>query len=386
MSALPRRTDVLVIGGGVIGTSVASHLAEAGVGAVLLERGALGSGTSGTTAGVVRTYFPDDVLVSSLAVRSMAAYHAFAERTGTDLGLERNGFLVLFTEEHQVEEFRRTRAAQQAAGVDVELVTPAEAARLNPLVDERTVLAAAWSPEAYACDPAAIVRGYATAARRAGAIVRTDTLVTGIDPDGRVHTPEGSILADTVVCAAGPWAGAVAAMAGVHLPVTTYPVELLLTDAPADASIGAPAEAPIDAPAGAPAATLPMTLHPSSLRIRSWGDRILVGMGRPGPDESREAWLQRVSHHLGTTYPALAGSRPERGWSGDLDVSPDGRPFIGRDPSRPFLYAAGFSGQGLCQAPAAGEIVRDLVLDKDPWADLAGLATARCSGGPAEAG
>ncbi|MCR8573694.1 NAD(P)/FAD-dependent oxidoreductase [Streptomyces sp. Isolate_219] len=370
MNQLPERTDAVVIGGGVIGNSIACRLAEAGVGTVLLERGALGSGSSGTTAGVVRTYFPGKPLISSLAARSLAAYHALAERTGIDLGLQRIGLLVLFTEEHQVQDFRHTQAAQQAAGVDVEVVTAAEAARLNPLVDERTILAAAWSPEAYACDPAAIVRGYATAAQQAGAILRTQTPVTGIDPDGRVHTPAGSIRADTVVCAAGPWAGTVAAMADVHLPVTTYPVDMLLTDTPGSA----------------PSDPLPMTMHPSSLRIRSWGDRILVGMGRPAPDETRQAWLQRVSHHLGTTFPALAGNGLETGWSGDLDVSPDGMAFIGRDPSRPFLYAAGFSGQGLCQAPAAGEIVRDLVLDKESWTDTSGLSTARCLSGSTETG
>ncbi|MEV7020085.1 FAD-dependent oxidoreductase [Streptomyces sp. NPDC093991] len=368
MSRLPERADAVVIGGGVIGTSTAYRLAESGVGTVLLERGALGSGSSGTTAGVVRTYFPGNPLISSLAVRSLAAYQSFTERTGTDLGLESIGLLVLFSDEQQVGDFRETQAAQRAAGVDVELVTAAEAARLNPLVDERAVLAAAWSPETYACDPAAIVRGYATAAQQAGAILRTDTPVTGIDPDGRVHTPAGSIRADTVVCAAGPWAGTVAAMAGVTLPVTTYPVEMLLTDAPGSA----------------PHNALPMTMHPSSLRIRSWGDRILVGMGRPAPDETRQDWLQRVSHHLGTAFPSLAGGFIESGWSGNFDVSPDGMAFIGRDHSRRFFYAAGFSGQGLCQAPAAGEIIRDLVLDKEPWIDTAGLSTARHLGGSAE--
>jgi sarcosine oxidase, subunit beta len=365
---MSERTEVLVIGGGVIGTSIASQLAEAGVSTVLLERGALGSGSSGTTAGVIRTYFPGSALNGRLAARSLTAYRAFAERTGTDLGLRRMGFLALFTEEDQVEDFRRTHADQRAAGVDVELVTAAEAARFNPLVDERTILAAAWSPDGYACEPAAIVRGYAAAAQQAGATIRTETTVTGMDPEWLVHTPAGSIRADTVICACGPWAGTVAALAGVQLPVTTYPIELLLTDAPA----------------GGPRA-LPMTLHPSGLRIRSWGDRILVGMGRPDQGESKEAWRQRVSEQLGATYPDLAGHRLEHGWSGDLDVSPDRVAFIGRDPGRRFLYAAGFSGQGLCQAPAAGEIVRDLVLGKQPWIDTGDLTTARCPGDPAAA-
>ncbi|MFG2485537.1 NAD(P)/FAD-dependent oxidoreductase [Streptomyces virginiae] len=365
MSAHPTRTDTLVIGGGVIGTSIACHLAEAGVGTVLVERGTLGSGSSAATAGVVRTYFPGSPLTGSLAVRSLAAYHSFAERTGTPLGLQRVGFLVLFTEERQVEDFRREHSAQRAAGVQVELVTAAEAARLNPLLDERSVLAAAWSPEAYACDPAAIVRGYAAAAQEAGAVLLTDTPVTGIDPDGRVRTPRGDVLAETVVCAAGPWSTAVAALGDVHLPVSADPIELLLTDPP-------------DTSPATSAATLPMTLHAESgLRIRAWRDRVLVGMGRPGPDESRQAWLGRLSRLLGTVYPALDGIRVHRGWSGALEASPDGGALIGRHPSRPFFYAAGFSGPGLCQAPAAGEIVRDLLAGKQPWTDPAGLSADR---------
>jgi sarcosine oxidase subunit beta len=358
---MSERTEALVIGGGVIGTSIASHLAEAGVGTVLLERGALGSGSSGSTARVIRTYFPGSALTGRLAARSLTAYRVFAERTGTDLGLRRVGFLALFTEQHQVDDFQHTHVDHRAAGVDVELVTAAEAARYNPLVDERTIVAAAWSPDGYACEPAAIVRGYAAAAERAGATLRTNATVTGIDPGWVVHTPAGSIRADTVICASGPWAGTVAALAGVRLPVTTYPIDLLLTDAPAGSR-----------------RTLPMTLHPSGLRIRSWGDRILVGMGGPGPGESKEVWRRRVSVQLGATYPDLAGHDLEHGWSGDLDVSPDRVAFIGRDPGRRFFYAAGFSGQGLCQAPAAGEIVRDLVLGKEPWIDTGGLTTARC--------
>ncbi|MFH8585156.1 NAD(P)/FAD-dependent oxidoreductase [Streptomyces celluloflavus] len=347
MSELPERTEALVIGGGVIGTSIACHLAEAGVGTVLLERGTLGSGASGATANVVRTYFPNDARTGGLAARSMAAYHAFAERTGTPLGLQRVGFMVLFTEEEQVAKFRRDHAAQQAAGVDVELVSAAEAARLNPLLDERTILAAAWSPDAFSCDPTAIVRGYAAAAQEAGAVVCTESPVTGIDPDGRVHTPAGSILAENIICAAGPWSETVGDMAGVHLPMTPEPTELLLADPPA-----------------VPFTNLPMTLHPTRMRIRAWKDRILVGMGRPRQDESREAWLQRLARQLGTTYPALEGIRLRRGWTGSFDSSKDGTALIGRDPSRPFFYATGFSGTGLCQAPAAGELLRDLYLGK----------------------
>jgi sarcosine oxidase subunit beta len=346
MTPLPQRADAVIIGGGVIGTSIAAHLAETGVSTVLLERATLGSGSSSSTANVVRTYFPGDPHTGALAVRSLNAYRAFAERTGTPLGMDRVGFMVLFTEEHHVEEFRAVHGAQKAAGVQVELITPADAVALNPLLSERAFLAAAWSPEAYSVDPAAIVRGYAAAALDAGAILATDAPVTGIDADGRVHTPSGSILADAVICAAGAWSREVASMADVDLPVATYPIELLLTD-----------------PHAAVPASLPMTLHAaSSLRIRAWKDRILIGMGRPEQGEDRGAWLKRLSRQLATTYPALDGIRLHRGWSGAFDASPNNTAFIGRSHlSRPFLYAAGFSGQGLCQAPAAGELVRDLM-------------------------
>ncbi|MET8629588.1 FAD-dependent oxidoreductase [Kitasatospora sp. NPDC004669] len=347
MNTLPERAGTVVIGGGLIGTSIACHLAEAGENTVLLERSTLGSGASASTAHVTRTYFPGDPRTGSLAVRSLRAYHGFTDRTGTSLGMRQVGFLVLFDEEKQVREFEADYAAQREAGVDVSLLTPAEALAVNPLIDERAVVAAAWSPEAYDCDPSAVVRGYAAAAREAGAHLATHTPFTAISPAGLVTTPAGDILADTVVCAAGPWSRDVAAMADIDLPVDTYPVELLLTEPPST---------PVD--------VLPMTLHATTgLRIRTWQDRILVGMGRPRPGEGRTAWLTRVARQLGSLYPALDGIGLHRGWSGAFDATPDNIARIGAHPVRPFLWAAGFSGQGLCQAPAVGEIIRDLIVN-----------------------
>ncbi|MFG3347611.1 NAD(P)/FAD-dependent oxidoreductase [Streptomyces sp. NPDC048018] len=346
MSALPARADAVVIGGGVIGTSAAYHLAEAGVNTVLLERGGLGGGASAHTAGMVRTYFPGLPETGQRAVRSLTAYHDFARRTGTPLGLRRLGFMALFTDERQIADFEDGLPDQRAAGVGVGLIGPREAAALNPLVDERAVLAAAWSPEAYHVDGLDIVRGYAAAARDHGARLFTHTPVTRIDDDNTVHTPRGSITADGIVCAAGPWSGEVASLASVDLPLTPRTMEMLFTDAPS-----------------APPGDLPMTLHAASgLRIRAWKDRVLLAMGAPQADESRESWLGRIAGHLGRLFPALAGSGLHRAWSGDFDASPGNTALIGADPGRRFLYAAGFTGAGLCQAPAAGETLRDLLI------------------------
>jgi sarcosine oxidase, subunit beta len=344
----------VVIGGGVIGLSIAFHLAEAGVDTVLLERGTLGSGASRATADVVRAYFAGNPVSSALAVRSLRAYHDFP-----GLPLRQVGYLVLFTEQDQVTAFEADLPAQRAAGVEVELIDAAEARRLNPLIGgDLPLLAAAWSAQAYVSDTAAIVGGYAEAARRAGAKLRTGCPVTAIDADrGRVETASGAITADAVVCAAGAWSAPLARSAGVELPLPEPIVqELLLTD-------------PLP-----PMPDIPVTLHAASgLLTRLRGDRMLIGMGYPGPD--RDAWRAGVATQFAVTYPSLAGAGLHTAFTGARDASPDRTAFIGHRQGPPaFLYAAGFSGHGLCNAPAAGELVRDLYLGQDPWLDIATLA------------
>ncbi|WP_405871314.1 NAD(P)/FAD-dependent oxidoreductase [Streptomyces sp. NBC_00005] len=348
MSVLPAHADAVVIGGGVIGTSAAYHLAEAGVNTVLLERGGLGGGASAHTAGMLRTYFPGDPHTGQRAVRSLNAYQDFARHTAAPLALKRLGFMALFTDEQQIADFETGHQAQRAAGVRVGLIRSREAARLNPLLNERAVLAAAWSPEAYHVDGLDIVRGYAAAARNHGARLFTHTPVTRIDDDNTIHTPQGRIKADSIVCTAGPWSGEVASMASVDLPMRPRTMEMLFTDVP---------------PSAHP--DLPMTMHAASgLRIRSWKDRILLAMGAPKAGETRESWLGRIAGHLGTLFPALDGIGLHRAWTGDFDASPSNTAFIGEHPTRRFLYAAGFTGAGLCQAPAAGEQLRDLLIAK----------------------
>src|SRR5690606_20598714 len=253
---------VVVVGGGVIGLSVAYHLAEAGVGTVLLERGTLGSGASRATADVLRAYFAGDPVSSALAVRSLAAYREFAARPGADLPLRQVGYLVLFTDPEQVKAFEADLPAQRAAGVEIELIDARAARRLNPLIGgDLPLLAAAWSPQAYVSDTAAIVAGYAAGARRAGARIRTGCPALAIS-GGRVETPGGAITADAVVCAAGAWSAPLARSAGVDLPLPE-PVtqELLVTD-------------PLEA-----LPELPVTLDAASrLLVRLRGDRLLIGM------------------------------------------------------------------------------------------------------------
>ncbi|MFI7705017.1 NAD(P)/FAD-dependent oxidoreductase [Nonomuraea sp. NPDC049480] len=355
-------TRVAVIGGGVIGLSIAFHLAEAGVETTLLERGALGSGASRATADVVRSYFAGNPVSSALAVRSLEAYHDFPARPGTDLPLRQVGYLVLFTEPEQVTAFQADLPAQREAGVDVGLIGAAEAREHNPLIGDLPLLAAAYSPQAYVSDTTAIVQAYAEAAARAGATLQTECPVTGLDTRaGRVFTADGEITADAIVCAAGAWSASLVRSAGVDMPfIEPIEQELLVTD-------------PL--PPGTP--DIPVTLHAASgLLVRVRGDRLLIGMGYPGPD--REAWRRGVAAQVAVTYPSLAGLALHPAVTGLRDASPDRTAFIGHHPGPPaFLYATGFSGHGLCNAPAAGELVRDLYLDQDPGIDVTALAVGR---------
>ncbi|MED7923901.1 FAD-dependent oxidoreductase [Nonomuraea sp. LP-02] len=356
-------TRVAVIGGGVIGLSIAYHLAEAGVETTLLERGALGSGASRATADVVRSYFAGNPVSSALAVRSLEAYRDFPVRPGADLPLRQVGYLVLFSTPEQVAAFEADLPEQRRAGVDVRLIGVEEARERNRLIGDLPLLAAAWSPQAYVSDTAAIVTAYAEAARRSGATLITDRPVSRIDSSaGRVFTEDGGELtAEAVICAAGAWSPALVRGAGVDLPMTE-PIEqeLLVTD-------------PL--PPGTP--EIPCTLHAASgLLSRTRGDRLLVGMGYPGPD--REAWRREVAERFAETYPSLSGLALHPAVTGLRDASPDRRAFIGHLPGPPaFLYATGFSGHGLCNAPAAGELVRDLYLDQDPGIDVTAFAVGR---------
>ncbi|WP_433428872.1 NAD(P)/FAD-dependent oxidoreductase [Nonomuraea sp. CA-141351] len=350
---------VVVIGGGVIGLSIAFHLAEAGIDTTLLEQGTLGSGASRATADVVRSYFAGNPVSSALAVRSLDAYHAFPSRPGIDLPLRQVGYLVLFTEPEQVEAFEADLPAQRAAGVDVGLISAEEARERNPLIGGFPLRAAAYSPQAYISDTTAIVTAYARAAEQAGARLRTGCPVTAIDAQaGRVGTTCGEIGADAIVCAAGAWSASLVRSAGVDLPLTEPIEQELLTTDPL--------------PRGTP--DIPVTLHAASgLLVRMRDDRLLIGMGYPGRD--REAWRREVAEQLAATYPSLAGLTLRPAVTGLRDASPDKTAFIGHRPGPPaFLYATGFSGHGLCNAPAAGELVRDLYLNQDPGFDVTALA------------
>jgi sarcosine oxidase subunit beta len=366
---LPVAADVVVIGGGVIGTSVAFHLAEAGVRrVVLLERDELGSGSTCKAAGGVRAQFSDEVNIL-LGKRSLEAFARFGTRPGQEIDLQRVGYLFLLSTPEDVAAFEGSVALQNSLGVPSRMIDVSEAARLSPLIETGGLLAAAFSPEDGHCTPESVVLGYATAARRLGAHLETHCEVLGIGTRGSdivsVRTSRGTVATPAVVCAAGAWSAAVGEMAGVSLPVVPLRRQVAFTS-------------PVPAP------PLPMTIDFSTtFYFHREGPGLLVGMSdpleEPGFHLARtDDWLPRLGEAIAARAPGILDLGFTTGWAGLYEVTPDHNALIGEaaDPSR-FLYATGFSGHGFLQGPAVGEVIRDLYLGRDPVVDVGPLSAGR---------
>ncbi|MFF1438824.1 NAD(P)/FAD-dependent oxidoreductase [Streptomyces sp. NPDC058295] len=363
--------SVVVIGGGVMGTSIAYHLAAAGVRDVLLvERDELAAGSTSKAAGGVRAQFSDELNIQ-LGARSLETFGRFEEETGYDIGLHRVGYLFLLSTPEEVASFEAGVRLQNALGVPSRMIDPAEARRLSPLIRTDGLLAAAFSPDDGHCTPEAVVHGYAAAARRYGARILRHTAVTGIERQGAtitaVQTTLGRVTTDTVVCAAGAWSRAVGAMAGVELPVQPLRRQIAVTE-------------PVP---GLPP-DLPMTIDfTSSLYFHGEGPGLLVGMSdpdeRPGfATDTHDRWIPRLAAAMERRAPALLDLRRTGGWAGLYEVTPDHNALIGEASSvSRFLYATGFSGHGFLQGPAVGEVVRDLCLGRVPFVDVTPLSADR---------
>lgn len=367
---VPSTAEVVVIGGGAIGASIAFHLAEAGVrDVVLVERDTLGGGSTCKAAGGVRAQFSDRINIE-LGARSLAAFADFGQRPGQEIDLHRVGYLFLLSTPEDVASFERDVELQNSLGVSSRMIDVAEAKRLSPLIETDGLLAAAWSPDDGHCTPESVVLGYARAARGHGATLLTGISVTGIDmAAGVVSTDRGPIHTGTVICAAGAWSAAIGAMAGVPLPVTPLKRQIIFTEPMPDL-------APV----------VPFTIDfASTFYFHREGPGLLMGMSDPeqppGFDlQYSQDWLPRFGKALGGRAPALLDVGLRNGWAGLYEVTPDHNALIGR--SGDFLYATGFSGHGFLQAPAVGEVIRDLYLDRPPVVDVGPLGVERFVAGP----
>ena len=349
----------MIVGGGVIGTSIAFHLAEAGVEDVLLvERRELGSGSTAAGAGGVRAMFSDELNVR-IGLRSLEAWGEFGERPGWEIDLRRVGYLFLLSTEPDVAAFERGVEMQNRLGLPSRMVSADEASSLSPLAGMEGVLAGAFCPLAGHATPDGAVQGYATGARAHGVRIATHRSVTGLGP-GPIETTSGGIDAGTVVCAAGPWSAELGDMAGVPLPVRAERRRIAYTGAMEIAG------------------DVPMTIDfATGFYFHREGPGLLFGTSDVA--DNQDEWLELAEPVLRRRAPVLLDAPIAGGGWGDYEMTPDHNALIGASAARPgrFLYATGFSGHGFQQAPAVGEIIRDLYLGHEPFADVSALAAGR---------
>jgi sarcosine oxidase, subunit beta len=360
---LPPYASVTIIGGGVMGVSTAFHLARAGVGSVLvIEQDLLGSGSSAKPLGGVRATFSDPGNIV-LAQRSLEAFERFGAEFGVDIGLRQVGYLFLCRTETAMAAVEASTELQNRLGGSSEMVSPGRAAQLNPFIDPSVLLGASFSSRDGYAQPGQVVHGYADAARKLGVIFSEHTEVTAIDIDDgmvtAVHTSRGVVRTDTVICTAGAWSQRIGEMAGVLLPVV-----------PVRRQIG------FTGPLVHPMPTVPFTLDlVSTLYFHNAGDGLLLGISDAGqrPGFGREfsyEWLAAFNEATALVAPSLVDVELKAGWAGLYENTPDHNALIGRAraPGN-FLYATGFSGHGFLQAPAVGELVTDLFLERDSFMD-----------------
>jgi sarcosine oxidase subunit beta len=359
-AATPHDASVVVVGGGVIGLSIAYQLAASGVpDVVLVETRELGSGSTSKAAGGVRAQFSDAVNVQ-LGLRSLRAFETFRQDFGQEIDLHQVGYLFLLDRPEDVALFEKSVALQNELGVPSRMLEVPEAKRLSPLVSTDGLLAAAYSPTDGHCTPESVVLGYASAARRHGATILRHTTVEAVEHDGStisgVLTTAGAVATDTVVCAAGAWSRKVGAMAGVDLPVTSERREIVVTE-------------PIP---GLDPRT-PFTIdYSTTFYFHREGQGLLMGMA--DPDQIALAVERRV--------PTMSEVGIASGWAGLYENTPDHNALVGEaDSMSRFLYATGFSGHGFLMGPAVGEVVRDLYHGVPPVVDVSALDARRFADG-----
>jgi glycine/D-amino acid oxidase-like deaminating enzyme len=366
-----RTAAVVIVGGGVTGTSIAFHLAGHGVHDVLLlERTALAAGGTGHSVGIVRQLYPTPE-TTQMVVRSLEVFRRFGEIVGGEAGYVACGCLIGVGPAMR-ESLAASVARQKALGVRAEVLAPAEVARVEPRIDPAGLGAVLWEPESGYGDPTAVTLGFAATARRRGVTIEQGVGVTAIrTAGGRVAGVETSagerIDAPIVVDCAGLWAPAVARLAGVELPIVVgrHPVFVVERDR----DFGPAHRVYLDLAGGAYARpetgdlTLTGSLTDDEAKHPMDPERLGAEVGH---DEAEEA-LTRTARAM----PRLAEARYRRGWAGAFDITPDWMPILDETPLAGFWVAAGMSGHGFKLSPAVGEMMAARITGAAPPVSMA---------------
>lgn len=380
-----RTAGAVVIGGGVVGCSIAYHLARRGMrDVVVLERETVGAGTTSKAAGGIRAQFPTETEIR-FSLESIAVFERFADEFGVDPGYRKIGYLFLVSDADDLQGFQGRIALQRGLGVDVRVITPADAQALVPALRVDDLVAAVWGPQDGMAGPAEVTAGFARRARELGARIVEGVEVTAIELErgqvAAVQTSTGRLAAPLVINAAGPAAARVARLAGIVVPVRPRRRHIFFTE-------------PFPEIPG----PVPLTTdRASGFYFRKELDQLLLSPGDVedvGDDLSAPVNWARVEETVDKAVhriPVIEKARIAGGWAGLRPLTPDDHAIIGWAPGvEGFFLAVGFGGHGFQHSPATGRHVADWIVDGRPSLDLSLFdperfgrsSSPRDSGGP----
>lgn len=358
---MKRTADVVVIGAGINGCTIAYQLLRDGVKSVILiEKGFVASGPTGLSSGIIRQHYTVETL-AEMARDSLGVFQEFAERIGGDAGFVQSG-VVFFCGENNRKKLQQSVAMHQSLGIRERLLTPEELKELEPSLNTEQIACGAYEPNAGYADPSLTANSYSNAAKEAGLEVLTGTEVIGLRVQGGrisgVKTEKGEVATEVVVNAAGPWGDRIARMAGVEIPIRPSRHPVINMRRPPHWRTPTPVW--IDLVNG-------WYFKPEGL------EAMMVGSIQPETaeqevdvDHSSEVTDYEEAAEFSTwalaRFPVMSEGQVRGGWAGLYDVTPDWQPVIDQIPGvEGFYCAVGFSGHGFKLAPAVGKIVSELV-------------------------
>ena len=376
--------DTVVIGAGVVGASCAYHLARAGLRVHVVEAfGGPAEGSTGRSFASIRSQWADPLNIE-MSWRSIRAYRSFPDDHGIDVGYRPTGYLLLVPDELWHAQLTAVEL-QREHEVPVDVLDVAEARRITPFTPDG-IAGATWGPADGVVDPHLATGAYLSLARAAGAQVlfrHPVSAIAGDDGGGWAVTAGGRTLrARSVVNAAGGWAGEVAALAGLTVPVAHSRRNIYAT---APGALAAVWPGPV-----------PMTIDlGSGAYVRSEGPRLLFGAARPDQPDGYDVsvdwpWMEQALERAVARFGWLADLPLDRAgcWAGTYENSPDRHGILGADPAAPtWVNACGFSGHGLMQAPEIGRLAAEQVTTGAITSlDASALRPGRFAAAPAPGG
>ncbi len=375
---------VVVIGGGVVGASVLYHLTKIGwTDVALVEKHELTSGSTWHAAASVHTY-NGDANVSKLQKYTIDLYREIEEISGQSCGIHATGNMVIAASQDILDNIRMMASRGKYLGLDMELISPSEAKKLNPLIDDRQFIGAIWRKDGGHVDPNGVTHAYAIAARKAGAEIYRHTLVTSLmqraDGGWLVTTDKGEIICEHVVNAAGLWAREVGRMAGINLPVLAMEHMYIVTE-------------PIPEIIAHGKEILPTTDYSGEIYLRQEGQGVLMGTYEQdcrvwSPDTT--PWdfnmqllpddLDRLAPHLEIGFqhfPAVGRAGIKKIVNGPFTFAPDGNPLVGPVRGLRNYWSACGVMAGFAQGGGVGLALSRWMVDGDPGSDIFAMDVAR---------